>query len=34
VLGQHTEEVLASVLKLSAGQIADLHDRGVVASAR
>jgi len=34
VLGQHTEEVLAGVLKLSSGQIADLHDRGVVASAR
>ncbi len=31
VLGQHTEEVLATVLKLSSGQIADLHDRGVVA---
>ncbi len=34
VLGQHTEEVLAHVLKLSAGQIADLHDRGVVATAK
>jgi 2-methylfumaryl-CoA isomerase len=33
VLGQHTDEVLAEVLGLSSGQIADLHDRKVVASA-
>lgn len=31
-LGQHTEEILAEVLKLSAGEISQLHDRGVVAS--
>lgn len=30
-LGQHTDEVLAEVLGLSAGEIARLHDRGVVA---
>ncbi len=29
-IGQHTEEVLAEVLELSPGRIADLHDRGVV----
>jgi 2-methylfumaryl-CoA isomerase len=28
--GQHTEEVLASVLSMSATAIADLHDRGIV----
>jgi 2-methylfumaryl-CoA isomerase len=33
-LGEHTEEVLASVLSLGSAQIADLHDRGVVASAQ
>lgn len=32
-LGQHTDEVLAQVLGLSDGQIAGLHDRGVVAQA-
>ena len=32
-LGAHTEEVLAEVLGCSAGEIASLHDRGVVASA-
>jgi 2-methylfumaryl-CoA isomerase len=32
-LGQHTEEVLAEVLGLSAGEIAKLHDQGLVASA-
>jgi 2-methylfumaryl-CoA isomerase len=31
-LGQHTEEVLAEVLGMSAGEIAKLHDEGVVAS--
>ncbi len=31
ILGQHTDEVLLEVLKLSSGQIADLHDRKVVA---
>lgn len=30
-LGQHTEEVLADVLRLSGGEIAGLFDRGVVA---
>ena len=30
-LGEHTDEVLAQVLKLSAGEIAKLHDAGVVA---
>ena len=29
-LGQHTEEILASVLSMPATAIADLHDRGVV----
>lgn len=32
VLGQHTDEILYEVLKLSEGQIADLHDRSIVAS--
>ena len=31
-LGQHTEEILAEVLKLSASEIGRLHDHGVVAS--
>jgi 2-methylfumaryl-CoA isomerase len=30
-LGQHTDEVLAEVLKMSSGEIAKLHDAGVVA---
>ncbi|HEX5379106.1 MAG TPA: CoA transferase, partial [Phenylobacterium sp.] len=30
-LGQHTDEVLADVLKLSSGEIARLHDAGLVA---
>ena len=30
-LGQHTDEVLAQVLGLSSGEIARLHDAGVVA---
>ena len=33
-LGQHTDEVLAGWLGLSAGEIARLHDRGVVGGAR
>ena len=32
-LGEHTEEILAGVLGLSAAEIGRLHDRGVVASA-
>ncbi|MFT4936956.1 MAG: 2-methylfumaryl-CoA isomerase, partial [Pseudoalteromonas distincta] len=32
-LGQHTEEVLAERLGLDAGEIARLHDAGIVASA-
>lgn len=32
-LGRDTEEILADVLNCTAGEIADLHDRGVVASA-
>ena len=32
-LGQHTDEVLAEVLGLSSGEIARLHDKGVVAGA-
>lgn len=32
-LGAHTDEVLAQVLGLSEGQIAGLHDRGVIAGA-
>ncbi len=32
-LGEHTEEILADVLGLSAGEIGRLHDAGVVASA-
>ena len=32
-LGQHTDEVLAEVLGLSGGEIAKLHDAGVVAGA-
>jgi 2-methylfumaryl-CoA isomerase len=32
-LGEHTDEVLAEVLGLSAGEIARLHDAGIVASA-
>lgn len=31
-LGQHTEEILADTLGLSAAEIADLHDRKIVAS--
>ncbi len=30
-LGQHTEEILADVLGLSAAEIGDLHDEGIVA---
>jgi 2-methylfumaryl-CoA isomerase len=30
-LGEHTDEVLAEVLGMSSGEIAQLHDRGVVA---
>lgn len=30
-LGQHTDEVLADLLGLSAGQIGQLHDKGVIA---
>lgn len=30
-LGAHTDEILATVLGMASGQIADLHDRGVVA---
>src|ERR1044072_3835776 len=33
LLGEHTEEVLADVLGLAAGEIGRLHDDGVVASA-
>jgi 2-methylfumaryl-CoA isomerase len=33
-LGQHTDEVLAQVLGMSGGEIARLHDAGVVASSR
>ncbi|MGO9265184.1 MAG: CoA transferase [Candidatus Binataceae bacterium] len=33
LLGEHTDEVLTDVLGLSGGQIAKLHDEGVVASA-
>ncbi|MDO8901498.1 MAG: CoA transferase [Phenylobacterium sp.] len=32
-LGEHTEEVLAGLLRLDAGEIARLHDAGIVASA-
>jgi 2-methylfumaryl-CoA isomerase len=31
-LGQHTDEILAEVLGMSGGEIAKLHDAGVVAS--
>ena len=34
LLGEHTEQVLADVLGLGAGQIGRLHDDGIVASAR
>jgi 2-methylfumaryl-CoA isomerase len=33
LLGEHTEEILADILGLSAGEIGRLHDAGVVASA-
>ncbi len=33
-LGQHTDEVLATLLGLDSGAIGALHDRGIVASAR
>jgi 2-methylfumaryl-CoA isomerase len=32
-LGQHTDEVLSEVLGLAAGEIARLHDQGIVAQA-
>ena len=32
-LGEHTGEILAEVLGMSEGEIGDLHDRGIVASA-
>jgi 2-methylfumaryl-CoA isomerase len=32
-LGEHTDEILAEVLALTSGEIGDLHDRGLVASA-
>jgi 2-methylfumaryl-CoA isomerase len=31
LLGEHTEEILAEVLRLGEPEIADLHDRGIVA---
>jgi 2-methylfumaryl-CoA isomerase len=34
VLGQHTDEVLLEVLKLSSGEIGQLHDRGIIAAAQ
>jgi 2-methylfumaryl-CoA isomerase len=34
MLGQHTDEVLAEVLGMSGGEIARLHDKGVVAGVR
>jgi 2-methylfumaryl-CoA isomerase len=33
LLGEHTDEVLATILGLSDGAIGRLHDEGVVASA-
>jgi 2-methylfumaryl-CoA isomerase len=30
-LGEHTDEILAEDLGLSAGEIGKLHDRGVIA---
>lgn len=33
-LGQHTEEILADILGMSSGEIGQLHDAGVVASAQ
>ena len=33
-LGEHTEQILADVLGLSAGEIGHLHDEGIVAAAR
>jgi 2-methylfumaryl-CoA isomerase len=33
-LGEHTEEVLSSVLNLSGAEIAKLHDQKLVASSR
>lgn len=34
VLGQHTDEVLADILKLPGGEIAELHDKGIVKGPR
>jgi 2-methylfumaryl-CoA isomerase len=31
LLGEHTEEILAEILRLGEAEIADLHDRGIVA---
>jgi 2-methylfumaryl-CoA isomerase len=33
-LGEHTDEILLTILKLSGGEVARLHDVGVVATAR
>lgn len=33
-LGQHTDEILADILKLSSGEIGKLHDDGVIAGPR
>jgi hypothetical protein len=30
LLGQHTEEVLTSMLGMTAGEVADLHGAGIV----
>jgi 2-methylfumaryl-CoA isomerase len=34
LLGEHTEEILADLLKLTPAEIGGLHDRGVVAGPR
>jgi 2-methylfumaryl-CoA isomerase len=33
-LGEHTDEILSTILNLSGGEVARLHDAGLVATAK